>query len=257
MKRKWLGWESRSDMKLAAVQYCPPHGNPVLAREQLRKCITKAKGADLIVCPEMAVSGYVFSSREEIAPFVEPAGGASFQMLSELAIALGAWIVCGIAEAHEGQFYNSAITVSPAGELVDVYRKVLLYEQDEHWAQWGERRSIIETRGLGKLCPSICMDLNDDAFAMYIHETQPEVIAFCTNWIEQGLDMLPYWRMRLFGWQGWMVCADRWGEERGTTFYGRSCVLGPGQTVSQVMPAQGDGALVYDTETGDSELFLL
>ncbi len=236
-------------MKLAAVQYCPPHGNPELARDELRGLLMKAEGADLIVCPEMALSGYVWSSREEIAPFVEAAAGPSFEMLRQCAIKLQATIVCGIAEVAGDTLYNSAITVSAEGALVSCYRKNLLFEQDETWAQPGRERALLQVPRVGLLCPAICMDLNDDEFALYIHQNRPEVIAFCTNWIEEGVDILPYWRMRLFGWQGYMVVADRWGSERGTQFYGRSTVLGPDNAILGTLPAEGNAVLWVDTET--------
>lgn len=241
-------------MKLAALQYCPPHGQPARAREQLRELLMRAKGVELVVCPEMAISGYVFDSADEIAPHTEAADGATYSMLAECAIELGAWIVCGIAERDGDALYNSALTVAPSGELVSCYRKVLLFEQDKTWAQRGTERSLIATNTLGLLCPAICMDINDDNFARFILSEKPTVLAFCTNWIDEGHEILPYWRMRLFGWQGWMVAADRWGGERGTPFYGRSAILGPGDEILGVLPAEGDALLVVDTETGRTEI---
>ena len=54
-------------MKLATVQYTPPWGQPQVARRQLLALVREAavQGANIIVCPEMAVSGYVFDSVEE------------------------------------------------------------------------------------------------------------------------------------------------------------------------------------------------
>lgn len=241
-------------MKLAALQYCPPHGDTTTARDQLRLLLHRAHGADLIVCPEMAVSGYVFSSKEEIEDHVEAAQGPTFAMLSECAEELGATIVCGIAErSDDSVLFNSAITVSPSGDLIDCYRKILLFEQDESWAEAGSVRGLIDLPTLGRVCPAICMDINDDEFVMHLHQSNSEVLAFCTNWIDEGVDIIPYWRMRLCGWQGYMVVADRWGEEKGTRFYGRSSILGPRNSVLGTLPAQGDGVLIVDTETHSVE----
>ncbi len=241
-------------MKLAALQYRPPHGQPEVAREQLRELLELARGADLVVCPEMATTGYVFDSAEEIAPFAEAPDGPTFAMLREAAISLGAWVVCGFAERDGDSLYNSALTVSPSGALVSCYRKVLLFEQDEAWAAAGDSRALIKTEKFGVMAPCICMDINDDDFARFLHARRPSVVAFCTNWIEQGYDILPYWRMRLYGWQGWLVVADRWGEERGTTFYGRSAILGPDDAVLGTLPATGDAVLFADTKSGVSEV---
>ena len=98
------------------------------------------------------------------------------------------------------------------------------------------------------------MDLNDNNFARFLLTEKPTVVAFCTNWIEEGHDILPYWRMRLFGWQGWMVAADRWGIERGVQFYGRSAILGPDDEILGVLPAEGDAVLLVDSESGEAEV---
>tara|TARA_R110002096_G_scaffold436051_2_gene666278 strand:- start:22540 stop:23268 length:729 start_codon:yes stop_codon:yes gene_type:complete len=241
-------------MKLAALQFRPPHGQPAVARVQLRELLLRAKGADLVVCPEMAISGYVFESAEEIAPHTELAAGETYAMLAECAQELGAWIVCGIAERDGDAFYNSAITVAPSGSLVSCYRKILLFEQDKTWAEPGSERNLVATDELGLLCPAICMDLNDNNFARFLLTEKPTVVAFCTNWIEEGHDILPYWRMRLFGWQGWMVAADRWGIERGVQFYGRSAILGPDDEILGVLPAEGDAVLLVDSESGEAEV---
>ena len=93
-------------MKLAAVQYRPPHGRPEQAREELRALVLRAEDVDLVVCPEMATTGYVFENAEEIRPLAEKARGPTFQMLSECAKTLGAWVVSGFAESGNHALYN-------------------------------------------------------------------------------------------------------------------------------------------------------
>lgn len=202
----------------------------------------------------MAVSGYVFQDAAEIAPFAEDRRGPTFQMLRDCALELGTWIVCGFAERAADGLYNSAMTVSPSGELVNCYRKVLLFELDETWAKRGQERPIIQAGVLGRLTPGICMDLNDDHFGLHLRAHAPDVVAFCTNWVDEDMDILSYWRMRLFGWQGWLVASDRWGTERGVRFYGRSAILGPNGRVLGVLPATGDAVLYAETHTGKTEL---
>ena len=127
-------------MKLATVQYTPPWGQPQVARRQLLVLVRQAaiQGANVIVCPEMAVSGYVFDSAEEIRPFCETSNGPTFEALSPIAQEYQCWIVCGFAEIGEdGRLYNSALVIGSSGNLVACYRKILLYELDEVWATSG------------------------------------------------------------------------------------------------------------------------
>ncbi len=207
-----------------------------------------AQGARLVVCPEMATSGYVFTDAEELRPFAEPARGPTFAALSERAKRHGAWLVCGLPEVDEETLYNSAIVVGPDGELADCYRKVLLYDLDVSWATAGESHCSIPLGPEKTLVPGICMDLNDNRFTLHLALTRPQVVAFCTNWVDEGHDILPYWRWRLMGWRGWFVAADRWGEERGTRFYGRSAILAPGGVAVAMAGSTGDEVLLADAE---------
>jgi predicted amidohydrolase len=234
-------------MRLAAVQYRPPWGRPEEGREGLVRLVDRAlaANADLVVCPEMATCGYVFENAEELRPHAEPAQGPTFELLSERARAAGAWIVCGFPEVGEDGLYNSAMVIGPKGELKDCYRKVLLYELDTTWATAGTRRNLLQMPE-GTLSTGICMDLNDNGFALHLASKRPDIVAFCTNWLDEGHDILPYWRWRMMGWQGWFVAADRWGEERGTRFYGRSAILAPGGEVVAMAGPTGDAVVLAD-----------
>ena len=246
-------------MRVAAIQFRPPKGCPHAARLALRVLIDEAghQDVDLIVCPEMATTGYVWSSPRELGPYSERSRGETFHMLADAARAHGAWVVCGFPElfVHPVQksssgrsvatLYNSALVVSPLGELATCYRKVLLYEADEVWASPGWRRSVVPTDH-GDVVPGICMDLNDTGFTRFLGQLQPRVVAFCTNWIEEGVDVHAYWRDRLFGYQGGFVAANSWGEDGDTTFCGRSVIFGPGGSVLAEAPSRGDQVLVAE-----------
>jgi predicted amidohydrolase len=248
-------------MKLAAVQYRPPKGRPEAARIDLRLLIDEAagQGAQLVVLPEMATTGYVWEGPNEIGPLTEPAHGPTASTLSAAARAHGLWIVCGYPEryVHPGRkgpngrplasLFNSALVINPDGELVTSYRKVLLYELDKSWATAGWRRVIVPS-ALGRMVPGICMDLNDDEFVSFLHGAEATLLPFCTNWLlEPGAELHRYWGARLDGWGGWMIAANTWGQDRGTRFAGRSAILGPGGVVVAEAPAEGDAVLVYDT----------
>ncbi len=235
--------------RLALVQYQPPKGDPVAGREGLTALTEQAgrQGADLIVLPEMATCGYVWRDPDEVRPHCELPHGPTYEALAPVARAHGAWVVCGLPELGQDGLYNSALVIDHTGALVDVYRKVLLFETDHTWARAGRRRPVYETP-FGRMTPGICMDLNDDRFALHLLRERPDVVAFCTNWVEQGLDILPYWVMRLCGWRGWFVAADTWGRDRHIQFYGRSAILAPGGRPVAMAGPRGDGVLVVEAE---------
>ena len=124
-----------------------------------------------------------------------------------------------------------------------MYRKNLLFELDRTWADTGHERVLVETPW-GRLAPAICMDLNDDRFVRWLCHESPEILAFCTNWLDQGVDILPYWRARLYGWSGWFVAADAWGVDGGLRMYGRSAILGPRGRLVALAESEGDAVLL-------------
>lgn len=232
---------------LAAVQYRPPKGRPERARADLAGLAAEAgrRGARLIVFPELATTGYVWSGPGEIRPHCEPAEGPTLAALAPIAAACGAWIVVGFAELGREGLYNSALIIDDGGRLAGCYRKILLYQADATWARAGSERQRYASP-LGHLVPGICMDINDYAFGLYLRTARPDVLAFCTNWVDEGEPVLPYWRQRLRGWRGWFVAANTWGVDRGTAFWGRSSIVAPGGQLVAQAPASGDAVLVIE-----------
>lgn len=236
-------------MKLAAVQYRAPKGRPAEARAALQSWADQAgqAGAGLIVCPELATTGYMWASPQELLPHAELPEGPTLAALAPVARHHESWIVCGFPEIDPvaGHLYNSALVIGPDGALKGCYRKILLFDADRPWARAGQRRMIFQA-GFGTLFPAICMDLNDDGLLFALARTQPTILAFPTSWVEQGLDVHGYWQARLRGFQGYFVAADNWGPDRGTTFAGRSAIFGPGGVVLASAGAEGDGVVIAE-----------
>jgi predicted amidohydrolase len=238
-------------LKIAAIQFRPPKGTPTLARERLLECVQTAaeSGAKLIVCPEMATTGYIYASAEAVAPHAEAADGPTLAALGPIASRHAAWIVCGYVERDGPHLYNAALIIGPSGERIASYRKCLLYIEDTRWAEPGNQRFLIDMGDVGKMMPAICMDLNDDSHIRAMHKHRPRFLSFCTNWVDQGTDPLPYWRQRLAGWSGWFIAANSWGEDSGTRFTGLSTIVGPDGEARARASATGDDVLVVDIES--------
>ena len=236
-------------MKLSAIQYKPPKTQTQMARAELLNLVDRSAkmGADIIVCPEMAVSGYVFDSPEHIRPHTERADGPTSQALAKIARAYNTWIVCGIAEeASDGTLYNSAVVLSSKGDLVTCYRKILLYELDETWCTRGTERMLIQTE-FGTMAPAICMDLNDNELIYWMWRTKPDILAFCTNWLNQDSPIDSYWKQRTPYWEGWFIGANRWGVDVNTPFRGESAIISPNKVTVTQAGIEGDVVLIWDT----------
>ncbi len=228
----------------AAIQYNPMKLSLQLSRAKLVGMIRTAaqNGGSVIVAPELGATPYIWDSPGDIRQVAETKDGPTFHALSQVSREHGCWIVCGFVESFGSHLFNSCMVVGPDGALECVYRKIMLFELDELWASPGKQRFVIPTE-YGTLCPAICMDLNDDGFLRYCHETKPQILAFCTNWIEEGIDVHSYWQQRLWGFSGWFVAANSWGRERNLQFSGRSAIFGPGGKILARAPVEGNTIL--------------
>lgn len=94
----------------------------------------------------MFLTGYMFTSAQDIQPFLEqPRIGRTSLFCRELATRYQCWVVGGYPElagddqGEQGKpGYNSAVLISPTGEVVGNYRKSFLYDTDKTWAREGQ-----------------------------------------------------------------------------------------------------------------------
>lgn len=238
-------------MRVAAVQFRPQKGHKAASLRRLVELARRARGADLLVLPEMCATGYVFASREAILPECEVAPeGETFAALAPVARELGCWLVAGLPEVDRGRLFNSALVLDPSGALRFVYRKTLLFEADTTWAEPGDSGYRALDADAGRFTVGICMDLNDDRFVRWCAGSGARAIAFPTNWLDQGTDVWSYWAWRLRTVPAALVAANTYGEDEGTRFRGRSAVLDAGPTLLAAAPPEGDAVIEAELPSG-------
>ena len=248
--------------RLAALQFKAHKEDADRSLAALCHLIAQAgdAGAQIIVCPEMATSGYLFEDARAIVSRCEPQQGGALPALSTLAARYGAYVICGYPELATGaggavRLYNSARVIGPDGTLLCNYRKRLLYTADMTWAAEGDTPYPLIDTPWGTLTVGICMDLNDDRFTEFLRQKSPLLTAFCTNWLDEGEDVLPYWCHRMAGVRGLFVAANTYGPEESaghppTRFCGRAAILAfdGSRTVSLLARARksGDSIVLAD-----------
>ncbi len=119
-------------MKTGFVQYDVLFGNP---EDNLKKIIslTSDKEADLLVLPELANSGYLFSDKIELEKLSENIADGKFcNALKKISSEKNCCIVSGICEKSEDKFYNSSVLFCPDGKYF-VYRKIHLFDSEKKW----------------------------------------------------------------------------------------------------------------------------
>lgn len=144
-------------MRVGVLQFAPllkdKEGN-------FRKIAGLCKGValDLLVLPELAFTGYLFVSREELAPFTEPfPGGETGAFLTELAGNIEGHVVAGVAEGDKGALYNSAVLFGPQGHVA-TYRKVHLFDREKLIFEPGNLGFPVFEVGEAKIGMMVCFD---------------------------------------------------------------------------------------------------
>ncbi|MCD6486702.1 MAG: acyltransferase [Syntrophobacterales bacterium] len=144
-------------MKTGAIQFEPLFGEVDRNLELAGNLIMKSD-ANLLVLPELFNTGYLFTSKEEVASLSEEIPhGKTTRMLCDVAKDKGIFIVGGIAEKSGNRIFNSAVLVSPEG-YIGRYRKVHLFFEEKLWFDPGDEGFIVYDAGTCKLGMMICFD---------------------------------------------------------------------------------------------------
>jgi len=231
-------------VNIAAVQM-----NPKITRkgENLDKILLETKvaaqnGADLIVFPECAITGYVFSSREEAMPFTETIPGDSTDRLAAYCRELGVHVVAGLLEKDVDRCYNAAVLVGPGG-LVGKYRKNHLpFLGIDRFIDAGDKPFQVHKTPIGNIGIHICYDCNFPESARVMALLGADIIALPTNWPEGREKVVDYVvNARAYENRIHLVAVDRVGDERGTRFLGRSKIISAsGDTLAEAGSSKGE-----------------
>ena len=248
-------------VKVLCVQFEPKYKDVkanILHLEQMLQKYSEKDEIDIIVFPEMSLSGYIFDNLEDIKPYTSLYNqGEQYEFISKLSKRLKCYSFLGYAEVtQDGKYYNSCFIITPEGVSLPSYRKHFLYMEDEKWSLEGSDFGYMEItskRGIPlKLGIGICMDINPYKFkspfekmefANHCLSKNVDLIIFPTNWTDNDPndtselhkhELWGYWmdRMRPYQYRNkrnnkkvFMLCADRIGKEKTTSFHGCSCVM--------------------------------
>ena len=149
-----------SNVTVACVNFSPILGNKQATLDKMKHFITEAsgKGANIIVFPETALTGYVFPI-EETARLSETIPGPSTEEIAVLANQADVYVVFGMIETDKTNpnvHYNSAAVVGPEG-ILGSYRKVHPAVWEQRWCRKGSKFPTFKTR-YGLIGIGICYD---------------------------------------------------------------------------------------------------
>jgi predicted amidohydrolase len=237
----------RSNIKIAAVQMNPKilHNKKNLDTILRNMEDAASNGADLIVFPECALTGYMFSSREEAMPNAETIPGPSTDILAACCKELGIYIIIGMLERDANKCFNVAILLGPGG-LIGNYRKNHLpFLGVDRFIDHGNKPFEVYKTPLGNIGLHICYDSHFPESARVMTLMGADILVLPTNW-PQGREKVPKYVMNTRAYENKVhfVAVDRVGTERGTRFIGNSKIVDAlGNTLAQA--GDNDEVTIY------------
>jgi predicted amidohydrolase len=144
-----------------------PPRNPSTAvaelADEVRGLLADFPATSLVVYPEYntcAVAGDPEERRRAYESLAEPLDGRRVTSLRAVARASGIWLLPGTVpeRGKDGGLYNTAILISPDGDVAASYRKIFPWRPFEPFKP-GNAFSVVDLPGIGRIGLAICYDI--------------------------------------------------------------------------------------------------
>jgi len=252
----------KSPVRVAVVQFNPQVGldnlesNALAARQRLQQAAKE--GANLIVLPELATTGYCFDSREEAFAHAEPVpDGRIVRGWIAFASEYQVYIVGCLPEVDGQQLFDTAVLVGPEG-YVGKYRKTHLWNEEKLFFTPGNLGFPVFDTRIGRIALLVCWDIWFPETARIVSQLGADIICIPTGWVwtppplydASGTCMAAYLTMTAAHANNvFIATADRIGAERGAGFMGNSLIAGTnGWPIGRIAGPDEDTILYADID---------
>ncbi len=187
-------------------------------------------GAQIVVLPELASSGYVFADRAELSSLAEPRDGPAVTEWANLAEAFGLTIVAGFPESAGDAIYNSAVVVDRTG-LRGVYRKAHLWDSEIAVFDRGDDLPMVVDTDHGRVGVIVCYDVEFPEWVRAVALSGADLLCTPVNWplLPRPEGERPTEMIRALAGAGMnrmpIAVCDRVGTERGQDWIGGSVIV--------------------------------
>jgi len=235
--------KAAGDLRLALLHLDPVPGDIVGNRARIEDGIRAAvrHGADWVVTPELAETGYNFAKRvgtDWIAPFPD----AWISSLAAIARDNGVALFVGFAErdAKSGKLHNSVAAIDRSGRILGAYRKQRPVGQAEAWSLAGTEGTpfMVDGIAVGTL---ICADAWRPEAAAQLAARGAKILLSPANWPPvDGMGPGDVWEKRSRETGIPLIAVNRGGQEPELDFsLGQSAVSLKGKRLHSFTAAEG------------------
>lgn len=246
-------------VRVAACQVGIDIDDPDQTRAAVVSAVAKAAhaGADLVVLPELALTGYVFADISEARQRAETPDGEQVSLFRSLSANHGVLLVAGWCEASAGDRPYNSVVVVDRGTVLGSYRKTHLWGRETLVFAAGDRLPPVLDTSCGRIAPMICYDLEFPEMVRAVGLAGAELVVAPSNWprgpvpagerpVEVAKAQAGAAANRIA-----VVVADRCRTERGQEWFGASLICGPDGYL-RAGPADGDEVvLVADLDLAE------
>ena len=142
--------------------------------------------ADFVVLPELATSGYLYLSMDEVKPHALLPDDPRLGELYEISERKNMMIVMGFPELSDGKVYNSAIAILPGGKYF-VYRKTHLFFKEKDAFMPGDTGFFVFEFKDVKFGMMVCFDWFYPESARILAIKGAQVLLHVSNLVLPGL----------------------------------------------------------------------
>ncbi|SRR5581483_85472 len=231
-------------MKIAVAQITCAPGEPKTNLRQIRDFSTsaRARGADLVVFPEMCDTSYSMPViRKNATSWNEGAVPELRKFAQNLSIA----IICGVSEREGDRIYNSQVFINSRGEIIARYRKCHLFavppvEEEKCFAP-GDAITVAELDGW-RFGLTICYDLRfPEIYRALAADKGANVLVVSSAWpFVRAKHMRALLIARAIENQSYVIASNRVGTDDEVTFCGSSVIIDPNGAVLDSASADRD-----------------
>ncbi|MFF4578037.1 carbon-nitrogen family hydrolase [Streptomyces sp. NPDC001389] len=238
-------------MRASLIQIAVNDGESVASRRsRAAELVREQNGSDLVVLPELwTVGAFAYEQFETEA---EPLDGPTYEAMSKAARDAGVWLHAGsvVERAGDGSLYNTALVLSPAGELAATYRKIHRFGFDQGEAVLMSAGDSLTTVALPEqtLGLATCYDLRFPELFRGLVDAGATTMVVSAGWPARRRE---HWtllnRARAVEDQAYVLACATAGTHAGVEQSGHSLVVDPwGEVLAEAGP--GESVLTVDLD---------
>jgi predicted amidohydrolase len=213
-------------MKAGFVQFAPEFCHYEKNLMLVEDILETTDQVDLLVLPELANSGYHFTSRKQAWENAEEVSDSRFiALLGKYCRKRNTYVATGFNEREGDRLFNSAVLIGPEG-VVGKYQKIHLFLNEKDIFSPGEAGLPVFETPIGKIGLLVCFDWMFPEVWRILGMKGADVICHCSNLVLPGFAQRAVPIHALIN-HVFVITANRIGQEEHLTFTGMSTIADP------------------------------